>query len=190
MIKKSLFIIFLFVSALVNAQKIGAEFITAIDSTEAKHYLIFNRNNTVTVRYPIGPGVHFDCNSYKPMTFGYLIINDTINIKMIEDTSVTPLNCTGKRILNSIFVIKSKNELYDVNSGYVYVNKELADKFIFIVAFENEIYTIRKRGNWAFMKKIKHLNMDEYCANILRGKAAIEKYGICGINGVFELEKK
>ena len=180
-----------FVSIFANAQRTGIEYITALDSNEVIHYLTFNKNSTITIHYPIGKGVYWDAIINKPKTYLYLLRNDTIDISMTEDTCKKPINYVEKRILNSKFIIKSKNHLYDINSGYIYLDKRHADKYKYgVVAFDNELYVIKKRGNRALRKKMGLLDIDEYRTEILRGKSAIDKYGIQGINGVIEIVKK
>ena len=87
--------------------------------------------------------------------------------------------------------MESKNQLYDTKSGYIYVDNRQANKVKYgVVALDNEVYIIKTRGNRALRKKLRQLNIDDYKTEILRGKFAIDKYGILGINGVIVIVKK
>ncbi|GET21670.1 hypothetical protein [Prolixibacter denitrificans] len=192
MTKKGFLIIFLFISTTTAiAQKMGIEYVTALDSTEVNHYLTFSKNETMTIYYPVGRGVFWNAIIEKPKSFTYSVHNDTMEINMTSVTSTSPINSTERRILNSKFVVTSKNQLYDVKSGYFYIDRRQSNKFKNgVVVFDNNIYIIKKRGNRALRKKLKEINIDDYKTTILRGKSALDKYGVWGINGVLVVEKK
>ncbi len=192
MTKKGFLIIFLFISTTaVIAQKLGIEYVTTLDSTEVNHYLTFNKNGTMTIYYPVDRGVFWNAIIEKPKNFTYSVDNDTIVINMTSDTSTSSINKTEERILNSKFVITSKNQLYDTKSGYFYIDRRQSNKFkAGVVAFDNDIYIIKKRGDRALRKKLREINIDDYETTIMKGKSALDKYGIWGINGVLVVEKK
>ena len=192
MTKKGFLIIFLFIlSTTVFAQKLGIEYVTALDSTEINHYLRLNKNGTVTIYYPVGRGVFWNATIEKPKSFTYSVDNDTMKINMTSVSCTSPINSTERRIVNSKFVITSKNQLYDTKSGYYYIDRRQSNKFKYgVVAFDNDIYIIKKRGNRKLRKKLKEINIDDYKTTIIKGKIALDKYGVCGINGVIVIENK
>ena len=192
MTKKGFLIIFLFIlSTTVFAQKLGIEYVTALDSTDINHYLTFNKNGTVTIYYPVGRGVFWNAIIEKPKSFTYSVDNDTMKINMTSVSSTSPINSTERRIVNSKFVIISENQLFDTKSGYFYIDRRQSNKFKNgVVAFDNDIYIIKKRGNRALRKKLREINIDDYETTIMKGRSALDKYGVWGINGVFVVEKK
>lgn len=192
MTKKGFLIIFLFIlSTTVIAQKLGIEYVTALDSTDINHYLTFNKNGTVTIYYPVGRGVFWNAIIKKPKSFTYSVDNDTMKINMTSVSSTSPINSTERRIVNSKFVITSENQLFDTKSGYFYIDRKQSNKFKNgVVAFDNDIYIIKKRGSRALRKQLREINIDDYETTIMKGKSALDKYGVWGINGVLVVEKK
>jgi hypothetical protein len=191
LIKKISFIILLCVPINLSAQKIGIEYRTSIDSSESLHYLSFKRDGTVSIRFWRGPGVYFHDQIQTSITYYYKKIGDTIKINTNSNDINLKDNPVIQRILNSKFILTPKGYLYDFNSGFTYVDNKLTKKTSYgAIAFDGKLYIIRKRGTNSLRRKIKDLNSDNYVNNIIRGKKAFDKYGIKGINGVIELNKK
>jgi len=188
--KNGILTILLLTSFLANAQKIGVEYITVVDSTSREHWLIFNKNNTVTISYPNYPGLIIDKEAQikKPKTFSYVMRNSAIEVNMIGDTSIS-LNNVERRILNSRFITTVKNQLYDSESGYTYIDKRKANKEALFL-FDDGNRQIEIKGNRKFKKLTQRLNLDYYEIIQIRGKGAIDKFGLKGIKGVLIIRKK
>lgn len=185
---KSFMLLFLLISTGAEAQKVGIEYITAIDTLEANHHLSFNKDGTLTLVFSAGRGVNW--NIKNPRTFKYKKVNNTIHISLVNQSDLPTLNRIEKRIVNSKFIVESKNQLRDSNSGYLYVSKKCVNKFKYgIIVIENEPYVIKNKRKSRLHRKLKHVDMNNYKTQTLRGKKALDKYGIIGIYGVIEITK-
>ena len=182
-------LLFLLITITVNAQKTGIEYITAIDTLEPNHHLIFKKDGTFTLVYHIRRGVNW--NIEKPKTFAYKKVNDTLHISLINESGFATLNTVEKRILNSKFVVESKSQLRDPKSGYIYVSQKCVRKFKNgIIVLENEIYIIKNKKMRGLHRKLKQINIDNYKTKLIRGKRALDKYGFIGMYGVIEITEK
>lgn len=176
---------------IITAQRIGVEYRTAINSINTLHFITFNKDSTVNIRFPNHPGFNiFDPNEVKAIWY-YIKKGDTIKIKTNDPIDMAKENVVIQRIMRAAFITTSNKSLVDQISGFTYVLKRLTRNNKYgAFAIDGRIYLIKKRNPSALKKKIKHLQSDHFTNNFLRGKAAYDKYGIKGINGVIEIEKK
>jgi hypothetical protein len=172
------------------SQKLGVDYTTAIDSTDRQHFMIFREDGTVIVKFPFGPGISWGHPS--PAIFGFSNKLDTIFITKSDSTLKTDDNKVLLRVLHSKFVIRPHNQLYDLNSGFTYVDYKRIKRYRYgAISIDDKIYLLRKhRQSFSLNGKIKRLNLDLYESNLIRGKQAFDKYGLKGIYGVVEIIKK
>ena len=132
--------------------------------------------------------------------FTYQVNQDTIYIQPADsDTN----NKTLKRLKESKFLVNGDNQLFDIVSGYTYVDNNSASDKYDIYSIDGKIYKqkrvktdgyglVRKsyRPNKKLRKRIKEFNADNCEITVLRGKEAYDKYGLIGIDGVIEIAEK
>ncbi len=190
--KLPLCLIAFFITINLSAQKVGIEYRTFADTSEVLHFLTFNKNKTLSVRFLRGPGVYFDNSNVSPLNFKYSKSGDTVLVSSHMAKENSNNNLVIKRISNAKFILTPDNYLYDINSGYTYVKNRLTkkNKYGAIAAFDGKVYIIRKRGSSKIKRQLKDLNPNDFETHIIRGKKAFDKYGIKGINGVLELTRK
>jgi hypothetical protein len=188
--RQTFLILFLvFIQFNLFSQKFGVDYTTTIDSINSKHLLTFKKDGNVSVRFILSPGVYW--GTYEPVIFKFSNTFDTIRIFRSDSSKLNEDSKILLRILNSKFIIKPHNQLFDLNSGFTYVDNNCTKKTQFgVIAIDNKIYKISKHRQLSgYSRKINSINLDQYKINILRGKEAIDKYGLKGINGVVELIK-
>jgi len=130
----------------------------------------------------------------------YSVFRDTITF---QDGDIDLNNRTIERLLNSKFIIAGDKKIFDVVSGYTYVDNELVSDKYDIYSIDGKIYRqkraktdgyglIRKdyRPNKRLKKHIKQIDTDNYKICVLRGNGAYLKYGLIGMNGVIEITEK
>jgi hypothetical protein len=204
--KLPLCLIAFFITINLSAQKVGIEYRTSADTSEVLHFLTFNKNKTLSVRFLRGPGVYFDNSNVSSLNFKYSVSGDTILVSSPKanenpDTILVSspvakenphINLVIQRISNAKFILTPDNYLYDINSGFTYVKNRLTKKLKYgsIAAFDGKVYIIRKRGSSSLKRLLKDLNPNDFETNLIRGKKAFDKYGLKGINGVIELTRK
>ncbi|MGC3943763.1 MAG: hypothetical protein QM762_04345 [Chryseolinea sp.] len=107
-----------------------------------------------------------------------------------SDTS----NLIVQRFLHSRFIVKSDDELYDAISGYPYVDKRLLKDNHTVISVAGNLYKMstRHKPRGKLKRKLNFVAQqpDLYAVNVLRGRAAYDKYGIIGMNGVIEVYRK
>jgi len=185
----------------VTAQKLNINYRTATDSTEKLHYIVFTDKSNCKVTYPIRN--HGDAMFPQPQkrefNLTYKVSLDTITFRGDLDAS----NKTIERLLKSKFIVSGDGQIFDIVSGYTYVdNESVSDKYD-IYSIDGKIYKqkraktdgyglLRKdyRPNRKLKRRGKHINADNYKITVLRGKDAYDKYGLIGMNGVIEIEEK
>jgi hypothetical protein len=189
MIKK-VFILFLLQFFLLNisAQRFGIDYRTVLDTTF--HFLTFNKNGTVTLKYIIGRGRYWNSSVPIQRTYSFKNVDDTLYIKAINDSLLIKDDQVEKRIINSNFIVKPHAQLYDLNSGYCYIDKRKTKKIENgAIVFDGKVYPLKKRNSY-LPDRLKNINNDDYNIIMLKGQDAYLKYGLDGMNGVFEFEKK
>ncbi|MFN7604167.1 MAG: hypothetical protein ACK5R0_22465 [Bacteroidota bacterium] len=105
--------------------------------------------------------------------------------------------------MNSKFVITGDRKIFDIVSGYTYVDSELTSDKYDIYSVDGTIYKqkrtktdgyglVRKnyRPNKRLKRRVKQIDVDNYKITVLRGKVAYDKYGLIGMNGVIEISEK
>jgi hypothetical protein len=130
----------------------------------------------------------------------YRLSGDTIVFSGTESDTV---NLVLSRLLKSRFIAKSDKEIYDLVSGYTYVDVKSIDDRHTIYTVDREIFKQKTaktdfyglivkdyKVNGRLKRKIKQIDVDKYAVTILKGKPAYDKYGLIGINGVIEIEQK
>ena len=182
-----------------TAQQLNIKYRTVTDSTERLHYLVFTDKSNCKLIYPIRS--HGDAMFPREREFHltYSVSHDTITF---EDTDLGSNNRTIRRFLDSKFVTTGRREIFDVVSGYTYVDRELISDRYHIYSINGKIYKekrvktdgyglIRKdyRPNRQLRKRIEKINPDNCKITVLRGKAAYDKYGMIGMNGVVEIDE-
>jgi len=193
----------IFLGLLINygtAQQLNINYRTTTDSTERLHYLVFADKSNCRLIYPIRN--HGDAMFPQKREFNltYKISKDTITFQG-DDTDSN--NRTIERLLNSKFVITGDRKIFDVVSGYTYVDSDLISDRYDIYSIDGKIYKqkrtktdgyglVRKdyRPNKRLKKQVKQIDADNYEIKVLRGKEAYDKYGLIGMNGVIEITEK
>ncbi len=183
-----------------NAQQLNIGYRTAAESNQKLHYLVFMDKSNCKLKFP--PQNHGDAMfpQTRDYVFKYRVDNDTITFYGISADST---NLTLDRILKSKFTVTDDKTLFDCISGYTYVNKDLVSDKYTIYAIDGKVFKqkatemdgyglVRKnfKMNSKIKRKVKDLNEDTHTVNILIGKEAYDKYGLIGMNGVIEIEKK
>lgn len=188
MLKKTILLLLILGSLTVSAQKNNVKYITAIDSTELNHYLTFDNEGNVTINYPFSGGIYWESVMSKPKTFQYRIHNDTLQIEKTQ--SISPNNKTEERLLNSNFIVIDKNQLYDTKSNYTYFSAKKSKKYRNgLIAYNNKIYVIKRKGSRKVKRLMNNTSSDDFKITIIRGKDAVEEYGIKGVYGVVKIKK-
>jgi hypothetical protein len=193
----------IFFGLLVNygtAQRLNVNYRTATDSTEKFHFLVFTDKSNVKLIYPIRNHGDAMFPQKREFNFTYTVIQDTIHI---QTTDINPNNTTIGRLIKSKFQVNGDRQLFDIVSGYTYVDSNLVLEKYDIYSIDGKTYKqkriktdgyglVRKdySPNKKLKKRIKELNADNCKITILRGKEAFDKYGLIGMNGVIEIEEK
>jgi hypothetical protein len=193
----------IFFGLLVNygtAQQLNTNYRTATDSTEKFHFLVFTDKSNGKLIYPIRNHGDAMFPQKREFSFTYKLTEDTLYIKP-TDSDVN--NKTIERLRESKFQVNGDKQLFDIISGYTYVdNKLVSDKYD-IYSIDGKIYKqkrvktdgyglVRKdhRPNKKLKKRIKELNTNNLRIAILRGKESYDKYGLIGMDGVIEITEK
>jgi hypothetical protein len=130
----------------------------------------------------------------------YKLNGDTITFLRIRiDTGDLVL----EQFINSPFIVRADETIYDLASGYSYVNIKLIDRKHNIYVIDGKLYRQRRaetdgygivkkayKTNCRLRKKIKQVDVNKCTINILKGKSAYEKYSLIGMNGVIEVDMK
>ena len=193
----------IFLALLINygtAQQLNINYRTATDSTERLHHLVFVDKSNCKLIYPIRN--HGDAMFPQKREFNltYRVSQDTITFQGGEMHSN---NRTIEQLMNSKFVITGDRKIFDIVSGYTYVDSELTSDKYDIYSVDGTIYKqkrtktdgyglVRKnyRPNKRLKRRVKQINVDNYKITVLRGKVAYDKYGLIGMNGVIEISEK
>ena len=183
-----------------TARQLNINYRTATDSTERLHHLVFVDKSNCKLIYPIRN--HGDAMFPQKREFNltYRVSQDTITFQGGEMHSN---NRTIERLMNSKFVITGDRKIFDIVSGYTYVDSELTSDKYDIYSVDGKIYKqkrtktdgyglVRKnyRPNKRLKRRVKQIDVDNYKITVLRGKVAYDKYGLIGMNGVIEISEK
>lgn len=195
-----LILIFGLLSSIGTAQQVNISYRTVADSTEKFHFLVFTDKSNGKLIYPTRNHADVMFPQKREFSFAYSVIKDTIYIKMVESDLN---NKTIERLKKSKFKPDGDGQLFDIVSGYTYVDNNLVSDRYDIYSVNGKIYRqkrprtdgyglVRKdyRPNQKLKKRIKKINADNYKITILRGKAAYNKYGLIGMNGVIEVTER
>jgi hypothetical protein len=185
------------------AQKINVDYRTVIEDNQSIHYLIFTDKTNCILRFP--PRGHGDAmlKRTSDYTLKYKVNGDTLTL---EFNNAESDNSIIDRLTRAKFIVKSDKSLYDIASGFVYIDKKkVSDKYT-IYSIDGQIYkqkTTKTDGyglvkksykpSGQLKKKLESLDKEKnsnYTMQILKGKQAYDKYGLLGMNGVFEIEVK
>lgn len=190
----------IFFGLLVNcgtAQRLNIKYRTSTDSTNRLHYLVFTDKSNCKLTYPI---VSHASVQRPGFNFQYRVSNDTITLQnLLADTS----NAINRRLKESKFIVSGDGKLFDLVSGYTYVDSNLVSDKYDIYSINGKIYRQRRaktdgyglvrkdyKPNRRLKEKVKRLNADDLRIKILRGKEAYDKYGLTGMDGVIEITEK
>jgi hypothetical protein len=193
----------IFLGLLINygtAQQLNINYRTATDSTERLHHLVFVDKSNCKLIYPIRN--HGDAMFLQKREFNltYRVSQDTITFQGGEMDSN---NRIIERLMNSKFVITGDRKIFDIVSGYTYVDSELISDKYDIYSVDGKIYKqkrtktdgyglVRKdyRPNKRLKRRVKQIDVANYKITVLRGKVAYDKYSLIGMNGVIEISEK
>ena len=182
-----------------TAQQLNINYRTATDSTERQHYLVFTDKRNCRLVYPIRN--HGDAMFPQKREFNltYSVSQDTITF---QGTDLDSSNKAIARLLKSKFIITGERQIFDIVSGYTYVDNQLISDKYEIYSINGEIYKqkrvktdgyglVRKdyRPNQKLKKRVKKINADNFKVTVWRGKEAYDKYGLIGMNGVIEIKE-
>jgi hypothetical protein len=193
----------IFLGLLINygtAQQLNINYRTTTDSTERLHYLVFADKSNCRLIYPIRNHGDAMFPQKRELNLTYKVSKDTITFQGDDKDSN---NRTIERLLNSKFIITGDRKIFDVVSGYTYVDSDLISDKYDIYSIDGKIYKqkrtktdgyglVRKdyRPNKRLKKQVKQIDADNYEIKVLRGKEAYDKYGLIGMNGVIEITEK
>lgn len=200
--KLPLLILLTLTSSYVMSQQLNVKYRTAIDSAERSHHLVFIDESNCILTFPASG--HEDAMAYRAQNrnffLKYIVINDTLTLQGGQlDTS----NLIVRRLRKSRFIKVDNKKIFDCVSGYTYVDEKLTSSKCLIYSIDGKIFkqraprtnsyglVVKSYGtNKSLSKQINQLDKDNYDINILKGKAAYDKYGLIGINGIIEFEQK
>jgi len=172
-----------------TSQRLNATYRTTTGDTQSSHYLTFIDKVDCRLTFP----AHGHVIMTKRLDFDltYKVSGDTI---VFAGTSLDTTNQVVRRFLNSRFILKSDKVMYDLVSGYPYVDKRLIDDKHTIYSIDGEIFKQNNshKAKGRLKRKLKQIaeDKDKYTFNILKGKPAYDKYGVIGMNGIIEIERK
>jgi hypothetical protein len=188
-----------------TSQQLNVNYRTTLDSTQRLHYLVFTDKSNCKLIFPITTHGEAMMTNRMPQQkrdfdLNYKLIGDTI---VFSGTDLDTSNFILKRLLSSRFIVKSDKTIYDFVSGYTYVDNNSIDNRHTIYVVDGEIFKQKttKTDGYGFVvkdykisgrlrRKIKQIGVENYTMNILKGKSAYDKYGLIGMNGVIEIERK
>lgn len=187
----SLVMLLTFVSTCGISQQLNTNYRTSIEETRALHYLIFIDKVNCKLIFPIGHSAAM-FKQKRNFDLSYKRSGDTI---VFLGTGPDTADSFIKQLLKSRFILKSDKTIYDLVSGYTYVDKKSIDDKHTIFAVDGEIFkqrTARKgnKMNGRLRRKVKQMDLNRCTVNIVKGKSAYDKYGLVGMNGVVEIEQK
>ncbi len=193
----------IFLGLLINygtAQELNINYRTAIDTTERLHHLVFVDKSNCRLIYPIRNHGDAMFPQKREFKLTYSVSQDTITFKGGE---MDLNNRTIERFLASKFVMTGDRKIFDVVSGYTYVDSELISDKYDIYSVDGKIYKQKRtktdsyglirrdyRPNKRLKKRVKQIDLDNCKITVLRGKEAYDKYGLIGMNGVIEISEK
>ena len=188
------FFVFCFNTIHLFSQVIGDDYRTTLDTTNRLHFIKFNSDGILVVNFFGFPGtVSLPPNQ---VSFHYLIKGDTIFLSLKDTNRITIDNDVINRLISSKFLIKSQDELFDLNSGYTYLNNVVVKKHhmnkdnVCLIILDEKKYMFKRRCNLLFRYNLKLLKSKELETIIIKGPEAYNKYGIKGINGVLLIKEK
>jgi hypothetical protein len=176
------------------AQQFGMDYRTTLDTTNRLHYLRFNSNGTLVIKFfgfpsnLMFPPNEVSCYYYKK--------GDTISISPKDSNKILADKEVIYRLINSRIIVRSMDELFDINSGYTYLSNSYVRKNHMdkdnscLIILDEKQYMFRKRGNFLFRSKLRRLDSHDLQTIIIKGPEAYNIYGIKGINGVLLIKEK
>ncbi len=183
-----------------TGQKLNIEYRTSLDSAERLHYLKFIDGSNCKIIFPYTSHANAMFREHHDISLKYQISNDIIIFPGNDRSSKSILTI---RILNAKFVLNEDGTLFDCISGYTYVDKDQVSDRYQIYSIDGKIYRQKSpkmngyglvaksyKQNRRLKKILKRSNPGDIELTILRGKKAYDKYGIVGMNGVFEIKRK
>lgn len=183
-----------------TAQKLNIKYRTATDSTEKFHCLVFTDKSNGKLIYPIRNHGDTMVPQKREFKFTYSVFQDTVHIQAVD---LDPNNKTLERLIKSKFKVNSNRQIFDVVSGYTYVDNNLVSNKYDIYSIDGKTYKQKRvktdgyglvlkdyRPNQKLKKRIKELKAGNFKITILRGKEAYDKYGLLGMDGVIEITEK
>jgi hypothetical protein len=181
------------IPASIFCQRYDAHYFTSSDSTFNHYFIEFRENGEVLVRRPFYAGLYIK-SLYEIGTLNYERMEDTIHVYFKSGALSDTLPSVLANLGNSKILIKSKDELVDINSGSIYVTdryiRKKGMKNAILLVFENRKYKSKKLGSYLLKRRLKRIDPRDLEISILKGKEATDKYGSIGINGVIEFNKK
>jgi hypothetical protein len=180
-----------------TSQQLNVSYRTSTEENQPLHYVTFIDKEHCQLTFPAGhlfpPREDFDLT--------YKRSGDTI---VFSKTGRDTANFAVRRLRNAHFILKSDNTMYDLVSGYTYVDKKSINYKYTIYAIDGKIFKQRTtKKNWYSLmsirdyrtsrrlkRKVKQIDLDKCAITIARGKAAYDKYGLVGMNGVIEIDRK
>ena len=196
-----LIVILVMIQGASNAQFVKSEFRTVMEDGFMLHYLKFLRQGTAQVKFSINHGQAMAGLQAKTYELNYTVKGDTLRFTQIEQSDT--INPIIKIILNGSFFIKSSDFIVDTKSGYPYISKKFAPVNTVTFVLNKKILKqkISKVDSYGLIKKeyrqnrklrreLKDIDVNNYDGQVLRGLVAFKKYGIDGMNIVYEFEQK
>src|SRR5688572_15993054 len=101
-----------------TSQLLDTNYRTTSGDNESSHYLAFIDKFNCKLTFPAHG--HVIMTKRMDFDFSYKLTGDTI---VFSGTNLDTTNLVVSRILNSRFIVKSDKIIYDLVSGYAYVDK-------------------------------------------------------------------
>jgi hypothetical protein len=185
----------------VISQSVSGRFTTVVEDRFPLHYLQINANESRAM-------LSVPHQNYQDMPRAEFPLSYTVDGKILK---ITPLSMTDttdnailKRIVEAEFQIKEDGTLYDVHSKYTYVSDAAARKFIGYITYivDGVVYQAKNakirngliiedyKLSKELKKQFESKRSSDFLLHVYHGREAYDKFGMLGMNGVFEFTKK
>jgi len=167
---------------------------TTLDTTNRLHYLRFNSDGILVIKF-----FGFPSNTMFPpneVSCLYSKKGDTIFINPRDTNKVLADKEVICRLMNSRIIVRSKDELFDIKSGYTYLSSSIVKRNHMdkdnacLVLLDEKQYMFKRRGNFLFRYKLRRFDSHNLQTVIIKGPEAYNSYGIKGINGILLIKEK
>jgi hypothetical protein len=185
----------------VISQAISGRFTTVVEEGFRLHYIQINANENSAML--LVPHHNYQDMPRAEFPLSYTLDGNILKISPLSMTDTTD-NAILKRIVEAEFQMKEDGTLYDLKSKYTYVSDAAARKFVGFITYivDGVVYQVEnakiRNGliieDYKLSKKLKKQfeskRSTDFSLHIYQGREAYDKFGLLGMNGVFEFTKK